>query len=209
MAYDPLTNTTRKTRKVLLVSATGLLFATIFKVSVTNIPIVGVNVGIEAGLIKTVFLLLTTYNLLYFIVYIIDDIYYLKKPDVLSQDNTDIRNQLTNLDQYVLEAEVRREYREGTVYYSKEAAKKRDEVMSRLKEVRQETYDRIIERRKEFKLFTKFRLYVAEATIPIFVGLFAICAAIQPLLPVDLQSQIVADALSWIRGVSERISSGH
>ena len=207
MAYDPLSSATRRTRKVLLIFASSLLFVTIFKIKVNSVPMAGVVVGIEDGLIKTVLLLLTVYNLIYFALYVFDDITYLKKPDSLSKDNTDIRNQLTNLDQFVFEASAQREAREASVYYSAEVAKKNDQTLRRLREIRQEVYDRITKPQKELTKFSKFRIYLAEAMVPLLLGAVSSLAALQPALPEFLRFEIIQDVIGYIRNLSIEIGS--
>ena len=167
----------------------------------------GVVVGIEDGLIKTVLLLLTVYNLIYFALYVFDDITYLKKPDSLSKDNTDIRNQLTNLDQFVFEASAQREAREASVYYSAEVAKKNDQTLRRLREIRQEVYDRITKPQKELTKFSKFRIYLAEAMVPLLLGAVSSLAALQPALPEFLRFEIIQDVIGYIRNLSIEIGS--
>jgi len=73
MAYDPLSNTTRRNRTQLLIASTAAVFTYWFDLQVSQIAALSAKFTFDPSLLPVLLLTMISYSLVAFIIYLLDD----------------------------------------------------------------------------------------------------------------------------------------
>lgn len=97
MAYEPFSQSTRKTRSTLLVFSVLATAIVQFDVELKNIPGIGFEIPIPEGMLSIVVGISILYLTISFLLYCMDDLFYMTSPDVLRERSELIEKRLADL----------------------------------------------------------------------------------------------------------------